>query len=149
MKEFEKQINRAIQKLDGLTNMLSAIQNHLNHRDIEKAMEKFEENMAGMEEAERIVYAEQMAYVLSKYNYYKSYEREVSSYSISSRSDSMAESRNNSRTSRFTVRSPKSDHPEDSTESYDFGKSDSPRSNLPLRFSEAESAKKDLYPVST
>jgi len=30
--------------------MMSAIQNHLNYREIDKAMEKFEENMATMEE---------------------------------------------------------------------------------------------------
>jgi hypothetical protein len=55
--------------------MMTAIQNHLSQRDIDKAMEKFEENMAAMEDSDRLLYAEQMAFLLGKYNSYKSYER--------------------------------------------------------------------------
>jgi hypothetical protein len=55
--------------------MMTAIQNYLSQRDVEKAMDKFEENMAAMEESDRLMYAEQMALMLGKYSHYKSYER--------------------------------------------------------------------------
>ena len=40
-KQFEEEVNIAIISLDGLTNMMTSIQNHLIQRDIDKAMEKF------------------------------------------------------------------------------------------------------------
>jgi hypothetical protein len=106
--------------------------------------------MANMEDSDRLLYAEQMAFLLGKYSSYKSYEREVSSYISNSRSSSMAESRNLSQ-SRFNARSLKSDHPEDSSTEVDGmvrfslnreeleikSPTNSPRSNAPLRFSDS------------
>ena len=99
----EDEINFIVCKLDGMTNMMSAIQNHLNYREIDKAMEKFEDNIATMEELEKIEYAEQMALMLSKYKYYRLYEREVTSFISETLSSCLSESRNLT-SSRFQMR---------------------------------------------
>lgn len=135
--------------------MMSAIQNHLSYRDTDKAMEKFEEIMANMDEIERLAYAEQMQQILGKYSFYRPYEREVSSYISSSRS-SLAESRNlsSSRFGEIRARSPESSS--DSYESISTFRSSrnspeydsrapispvttTPRSTFPIRFTDSES----------
>ena len=85
---------------------MTSIQNHLSYRDADRAMEKFEQAMANLEEPERLVYAQQMAQMLGKNSFFKPYEKEVSSYISSSRS-SLAESRNLS-SSKFGDRRAKS-----------------------------------------
>jgi hypothetical protein len=50
-KSFEEEINIMVCKLDVITNMMTSIQNHLSYRDADKAMEKFEEVMANLEES--------------------------------------------------------------------------------------------------
>ena len=60
--------------------------------------------MSTMDENERIVYAEEMSDVLRKFHYYKSYEKEVSSFISVSKNSNLVESRNSSNNNRLMIR---------------------------------------------